>query len=297
MDPDVFLQSFWHEIWETTRSQSILQQTQSNAPDRWQSFYNTVSDIWQVMTGDGKSLSRTAAGLLIREGVVRTGDSVLDIGCGPGALALAFAENGILTTALDSSPAMLSRMMAEATGHGLTGIVPVHSDWCDYRPTVFFDLVIAAFFPPAMSPSGINRMESLSSGFCAMIVGTGNESFPIRKKLWKRLIQTPIPHPGRHLICAINYLMTSNRNPNVNHFSLPVSIKPPIETIRRYYQRYFSIFGIDELRVKDALETELTGFLQTDDGSLPGQMDAALIWWKARDGRRRDDKEQETADR
>jgi len=236
--------------------------------------------------------ARKAAGLLIREGVIRTGDSVLDIGCGPGALALTFAENGILTTALDSSPAMLSQMMAEATGHGLTGIVPVHSDWCDYRPAILFDLVIAAFFPPSMTPSGIKRMESLSTGFCAVIVGTGNEPFPIRKRLWKQLIQTPLPHPGRQLICAINYLMTSNRNPNVNHISLPVSIKPPIEAIRRYYQRYFSIFGIDALLVKDALETELTGFLQTDDGSLPGQMDAALIWWKPFSGQRKAGREQ-----
>ena len=55
---------------------------------------------------------------LIRLAGLTTGDAVLDLGCGTGMLAIAFAKAGMLVTAMDPEPAMLAaaRRAAQAAG-------------------------------------------------------------------------------------------------------------------------------------------------------------------------------------
>jgi len=47
------------------------------------------------------------------------GDAVLDLGCGPGPLAIAFARAGMAVTAVDPEPAMLDAARAAARGAGV----------------------------------------------------------------------------------------------------------------------------------------------------------------------------------
>jgi demethylmenaquinone methyltransferase/2-methoxy-6-polyprenyl-1,4-benzoquinol methylase len=50
---------------------------------------------------------------------LRSGERVLDIGCGTGALAVSLAEKGCVVTGIDSSPAMLAQAAAKLQrGHG-----------------------------------------------------------------------------------------------------------------------------------------------------------------------------------
>jgi ubiquinone/menaquinone biosynthesis C-methylase UbiE len=51
---------------------------------------------------------------------LRAGDAVLDLGCGPGHLALALARHGMAVTALDPEPQMLEAARAAARAEGLT---------------------------------------------------------------------------------------------------------------------------------------------------------------------------------
>ena len=56
---------------------------------------------------------------LVAEMGLKPGDAVLDLGCGPGNLALAFARLGLAVTALDPEPQMLEAARAAATAEGL----------------------------------------------------------------------------------------------------------------------------------------------------------------------------------
>ncbi len=59
------------------------------------------------------------------------GWSVLDVGCGPGTLAVPLAELGLAVTALDSSEAMLEQLQFRDIKLGSAPITPVHASWTD----------------------------------------------------------------------------------------------------------------------------------------------------------------------
>jgi SAM-dependent methyltransferase len=51
---------------------------------------------------------------------LKSGDAVLDLGCGPGNLALAFARRGLAVTAMDPEPQMLEAARDAARAEGLS---------------------------------------------------------------------------------------------------------------------------------------------------------------------------------
>jgi SAM-dependent methyltransferase len=57
--------------------------------------------------------------------------TVLDVGCGPGTLAVPLAEQGLQVTALDSSEGMLEQLQLRQQEAGVTTITPVHGSWTD----------------------------------------------------------------------------------------------------------------------------------------------------------------------
>ncbi len=59
------------------------------------------------------------------------GDSVLDMGCGTGALAIPLAEQGHGIIAADFSEGMLEKLVENIKIHRVTSIRPVHMSWED----------------------------------------------------------------------------------------------------------------------------------------------------------------------
>lgn len=76
------------------------------------------SQVWQL--GDYATAGDrfAAAGTALAVGVVRPGDRVLDVACGPGVVAIAAARGGAEVTGLDVAPNLLAqaRVRAEAAG-------------------------------------------------------------------------------------------------------------------------------------------------------------------------------------
>jgi SAM-dependent methyltransferase len=62
---------------------------------------------------------------------IRPGESVLDVGCGSGALALPLARAGHDVVALDFSPGMLDALRRRASADGLHNVTTIHAAWDD----------------------------------------------------------------------------------------------------------------------------------------------------------------------
>ena len=71
---------------------------------------------------------------LRREEIFKPGDSVLDVGSGPGTFSLLLAEQAGKVTALDYSAGMLETLAREAEARGLANIERVRSTWRTMPP-------------------------------------------------------------------------------------------------------------------------------------------------------------------
>ena len=110
---------------------------------------------------------RIAADYIQLEG--QTDVSVLEIGCGTGALSLLMAERGAHVTAIDASPGMLAEAERKATEAGLTEAVEFHHLDVTKLPDRFepgsFDVVVSTLafseFPPEVQRYALREAAQL----------------------------------------------------------------------------------------------------------------------------------------
>lgn len=71
--------------------------------------------------------------------------TLLDVGCGPGTIALAVADSLTRVYGLDYSPGMLNVMMANAAARGLGNVEPIERAWeDDWSDVPACDVVVAS---------------------------------------------------------------------------------------------------------------------------------------------------------
>lgn len=282
MNGDSFAAKHWARVWSRERRSSFLYRSQQRHPERWQIFYNNVGDIWQEMGGDGQILlAQKIVAFVIREQLAQPGEAFLDVGCGPGSLALAFAERGFSVTALDSSEKMVAVVRDHARRRGLANLLVVEGDWRSYLPGHPGRLVLAAAFPQAMNPQGIRRLERLATGYCGLLMGYGKDILPLRRRLWNILMDKPLQSSHSHLACAMNYLLASGRQVSLHRFAVPVRLHLPVTSVVRFFHKYFAIFGKSGPEVAAQIESTVTPLAVDGHLDATGTLEQALIYWPA----------------
>lgn len=276
MDP--CSRQFWEETWLKANEASFLKTTQETDPAAWDRFYDEVSQTYLAMWGQPDTLGQAVANELLAHGLVGPTTSVLDVGCGPGTLSLPLAKAGAAVTALDKSSGMLAALRGQAASDGLE-IKTIQGHWQDYRPPRKSQLVVAGFFPPALSPGGLDQLEQWSSGNCALTLGTGNEPYEFRKQLWADVLQMPFHKGSHHLSCAVNYLIAAGRRPNLRHLHWPSRFCQPVETVAQFYRSYFAIFGRSGPEVERKIAAVLERHSRQGMVRAQGTVQLAVLWW------------------
>ena len=279
--PDLLREEFWREAWRGLRKESFLKASQEASPSAWQRFYDQVSDLYHELWGYGGELGQRVCDLLVSHGLAGPDRTVLDVGCGPGTMALPLARAGARVIALDWSQAMLASLRSRARTQECPPPLAVCSPWQDYTPPEPQDLVLASFFPDAFSPSGLERLESWARGRVALVMGAGQEAFAFRREMWNQILDVPFHQGGFHLTCAMGWLLTSGRRPTLSQLSWPARMDQPWAKVVAFYQAYFAIFGKQGPKVDRRIREVLAKWRRGERFQATGQVELCVVWWQA----------------
>ena len=181
------------------------------SPERYLKMWDDSSSTYGDAGVGG--LRDRIIGYLFENDIIREGDSVLDVGCGPGTYSKVFAERCSAVTCLDSSQKMLDRIM-EA---GMSNIRCVKGDWESFDTDERFDVVFSSLCPALNRPDTLMKMESFSRRTCVYVSSMNDDSGSIRTEIWRKLGKDYTLN-GYNTEYPFNHLREEGRNPELKVF-------------------------------------------------------------------------------
>jgi ubiquinone/menaquinone biosynthesis C-methylase UbiE len=270
----------WNEIW---KEQTLLQNQSQHGID--------CASIWEkkesaqlflkMFEEDGNSLIQKT----IEELPLTPESRILDIGSGPGTLAIPLSKIVTHITAVDPSDGMLNALKERIAKDGINNITCVNKRWEDIEPNVdiesSYDIVIASYslgMPDIRE--AIRKMEEVSSKYVCLYWFAGETSWDINyKALWPSLHGTQY-YPSPKCNVLYNVLYDMGIYPHVTVF--------PFEHIHRFlseedavehFKSYYKISGEDQVKV---LSNYLKNHLKKDNNSviLRAMNTRVKFWWE-----------------
>ncbi|MEM0448205.1 MAG: methyltransferase domain-containing protein [Methanomassiliicoccales archaeon] len=227
----------------------------------------------------GQDVEGRTVELLRREGHLRPGDRVLDIGCGPGTHALLFAETADEVVCLDYSKDMLERLQNKAASAGVKNITPLHGTWEDFSTRKRFDLVFSSFCPATNDWRSLLRMESLSRRSCCLVASAK----PLRDSLQFRILDAIGPNSfsnqGYDIMYPLRFLHSLGRCPSLWTFMTYVEVKRTREEIIEGQLDYLSLLMPVGERERSIVEREVER-APWINGSLREPRRVGVLFWE-----------------
>jgi SAM-dependent methyltransferase len=235
------------------------------------SFYDDTAEDYQKGVRADEDFYQYIVDNLVINGVLRKGDSVLDIGSGPGTYTLPIAKKARSVAALDPSDGMLTMLMRESAAKGLSNIRPIKSTWEDYASEERFDLVFAALSPGIKCPDDLMKMERFSTRSCCYInygEAGGNKKFS--DDLWELVTGEKKKNNDFNVTYPFNLLYSKGRKPNVRFFEKKKIVRVPCENIVKGQVKWLSMFtqmdGEKEKKIRDYVITRSKdGYYEHED--------------------------------
>lgn len=246
---------------------------------RWMRYYAYVYDQQKDTKASVDPHAADVVDSLFRQGYLTPESSVLDIGSGTGAYALAFASRCAEVTALDMEPTSLAILQEHAAQLGLNNITCQEGMWETCQPNRTFSIVFSSMCPAICDYEELCRMESFSERACGIIAVTRG-SYDLHRKRLMELLN--VRSPAGMTTEALWYyesLYLAGKQPNVRSWSNQYAYDTPIEEACRRNEVYFEIFGIPAEQSRPLLQQYFMS--QAKDGLVPDEtrLNAALISW------------------
>ncbi len=177
---------------------------------------------------------------------------VLEIGSGPGTYSFGMAERSKTVWCLDSSEKMLNRLFDTAEKLNVKNLRRTDADWNTFEADRKWDSVVSTLCSGIGSPESLKRMESCSSGCCAIVSWIRNNGDDLQSEIWSELGEE-YSYRKRSTDNIIEKLTDAGRTPEWKEFRSEISIEMPVNEIVRKQTRTFSVFGL-EAAAKEAAE-------------------------------------------
>jgi len=231
----------WDDEWQNAHERSMLKVTPENE-ERWRVFWSLDAEYYLDEVRSEAAFYDQVIDRLYREGWVRWNDKVLDVGCGPGTLALPLSPKVGSVTALDEAEGMLLTLNEECKVRGIGNIITKRSSWKDAKYQEEFDLVLASLSPAVRCGEDLLAMERASRGRCCLITACPSDWMNLRNELWESVIGRFTPSDAYSVRYPFNLLLDRNRSPELFRVNARTVVRHPSEDVIDHFIRYFRIF-------------------------------------------------------
>lgn len=201
----------WNSLWQEARCQKSWQKKKSSDWDR------KAADF------AARNCDSTYVDLFLQQMVISPDLSILDIGAGPGTLALPLARKSRKVTAVDFSPAMLAELRRRAELENLKNIRTVQASWTDDWQQAGVEPHDVVICSRALSVDNLEEALVRLDGWARKRVYVADRvgSGPFDPDLFALLNRPFVPGPD--YIFTVNLLYGMGINPSVDYIELEQS--------------------------------------------------------------------------
>lgn len=269
----------WNEVWKTRTRGNRESSPGRDCARIWESRESALR-FWNMCQQERSRIDKT-----VWETDITAGSRVLDIGAGPGTLAIPFAKKASHVTAVEPAEGMCSVMREKMAEYGVSNIDIVQKRWedvdveKDLQPPC--DVVIASFSLGMQDiRAAIEKMQQASSRYIYLYHFAGETSWDRQwQKLWPKLHGRPY-QPGPKCDVLYNVLYQMGVHPHIMTFRLEhnqpyASLDEAVLALAPQAQA--------ETEVQKAVLREyLQGALREENGTLvmPGSSVRVKMWWE-----------------
>ncbi len=272
----------WNKVWKDTLEKQLALNRNVDCSSIWHGEKN-ARQFWRMFQDDK---ARAVTEKRIKDLKLSPDSRVLDIGSGPGTLAIPIARQVAHVTAVEPSDGMMNVMQENIKEYGIENIDTVHKDWeaVDVRSDLSapYDVVFASYSLGMKDiRASIRKMMDASSKYIYLYWFAGETSWDIHsRKLWPSLHGCEY-QPAPKCNVLYNVLYDMEIYPNVSVF--------PFEHIHRYanfeeaVEDFKSYYNVTSDSQETVLRDYLEGILEPDNGNLiqrGGWSTRVKMWWE-----------------
>ena len=208
---------------------------------------------------------------------------VLDIGTGPGTLAIPIARLVRKVTALDPSKGMLDVLEESAVAEGIDNIETINKTWQgvdDAEIRERFDLVISSEVVWQFDDVGVQlmRMHDASRRYCCATLHAGLTD-DVDSELWSKIMDKEYTY-GVDYIYIYNILYSKGIYANVEVIDSDFIFEKSVNDAIRYYEYIFGLHTEVTPKVKEIIRDYIVENAVNGVYRRESEVKNAVMWWE-----------------
>ena len=257
---------------------SMQESRPADGPDHSAQKWNRRAELWKMereKKHKGDERMNSAINYLEQRGVLRKDYNILDIGCGPGRFAAAFAKKAHFVVGLDISEKMVEHGMEHIREEGVTNAI---LRTCDFQTLDIdkegyrgaFDLVFSSMTPAIHGMNGLQKSMDMSRNWCCNITHLSGRNH-LREQIVLELFgNKPVQQwTGRWFYSLFNVLFLMGYHPETSYDTLrrETLVRPEAEYVEFIMEHMMADEERNEKNAEKILEwmkrhADGNGFLQ-----------------------------------
>ena len=271
----------WNEVWMQKMEAQKRASLNTDCESIWQKK-ESARRFWEMARKQKDRIEKTMQGMTL------TPDSrVLDIGAGPGTLAIPIAEKVAHVTVVEPAEGMMGVLKENIETYGIENINCVYKDWeaVDAEMDLYgpYDVVFASYSLGMKDiRASIRKMMDVSSGYIYLYWFAGETSWDMHsRKLWPSLHGYEYQQ-GPKVDVLYNVLYDMGIYPEMEVF--PFEHVQNFSSLDEAVENFKPSYAVGSEEQEEILRAYLKESLEEENGILVnrGWSTRVKLWWKNR---------------